>query len=614
MLHAAVMPGVREIQLSVRIRPCSSSDAAVDVGPDGEVMVLPSGERFPYPAQVVKGSDQAAAFDAIASVLIARARDGFNCTLMCYGQTGSGKTYTMFGPPGCLTESAMQQAGASDCPVSSAHSIPDSWGLFPRAVMNLMQIPEVTLHASAVEVYHESVFDLLDDRAQLMIGSTKPMGNKVAGRAESGNWGNAALAINGVHPASCTCMRCFKVQEETKRAQEAARRARQEQAANVAAARLKKTRPTTQTTKTIKGESPSAPAAPPGAATSGTSRGTLTPAPVAQPPTRTSSAAKKVAASAGDHDGFATVGEQLVLLQDPVAVARFARTVESTRTAKSHHLNQRSSRSHCLVKLHIKRRSDDGAKGVRMSTFLFVDLAGSERINRTGSEGSAKAEAQSINSSLSALGRVIKALGAHANKGGNAHVPYRDAALTMLLRDSFGGSSCTAVVINVAAEPEHAEESVCSLRYGQRMSVVRNAPTVVVDSAEQNVQEIATALQHAQAQLAQMAADGFGGGFVEDAPPSEKESLANNMRNHDHFAKEARDLIAQISEARASGTDTGALELRLQSCRKHADNLNDLVERQQTIKKLWSQPTQAFKRKEAEVKCLQSRLNLALGL
>ena len=99
-----------------------------------------------------------------------------------------------------------------------------------------------------------------------------------------------------------------------------------------------------------------------------------------------------------------------------------------------------------------------------------------------------------------------------------------------------------------------------------------------------------------------------------DAPPSEKESLANNMRNHDHFAKEARDLIAQISEARASGTDTGALELRLQSCRKHADNLNDLVERQQTIKKLWSQPTQAFKRKEAEVKCLQSRLNLALGL
>ena len=606
MLHAAVMPGVREIQLSVRIRPCSSSGAAVDVGPDGDVMVLPSGERFPYPAQVVKGSDQAAAFDAIASVLIARARDGFNCTLMCYGQTGSGKTHTMFGPPGCLTESAMQQASASDSPVSSAHSIPDSWGLFPRAVMNLMQIPGVTLHASAVEVYHESVFDLLDDRAQLTIGSTKPMGNKVAGRAESGNWGNAALAINGVHPASCTCMRCFKVQEEAKRAQEAARRARQEQAAEAAAAKLKKTRPTTVTTKTIKGESPSAPGPPP--------HGTHAAASVAQPPTRTSLAARKVVASAGDHDGFATVGEQLVLLQDPVAVARFARTVEATRTAKSHHLNERSSRSHCLVKLHIKRRSDDGGKGVRMSTFLFVDLAGSERINRTGAEGSAKAEAQSINSSLSALGRVIKALGAHANKGGNAHVPYRDAALTMLLRDSFGGSSCTAVVINVAAEPEHAEESVCSLRYGQRMSVVRNAPTVVVDSAERNVQEIATALQHAQAQLAQMAADGFGGGFVDDAPPSEKESLANNMRNHDHFAKEARDLVAQISEARTSGTDTGALELRLQSCRKHADNLNDLVERQQTIKKLWSQPTQAFKRKEAEVKCLQSRLNLALGL
>ena len=39
------------------------------------------------------------------------------------------------------------------------------------------------------------------------------------------------------------------------------------------------------------------------------------------------------------------------------------------------------------------------------------------------------------------MDRVIKALGARKGE----HVPYRDAVLTMLLRDSFGGKSCTSV-------------------------------------------------------------------------------------------------------------------------------------------------------------------------
>ena len=138
----------------------------------------------------------------------------------------------------------------------------------------------------------------------------------------------------------------------------------------------------------------------------------------------------------GDEEQFSTVGEKLTPLQSAGDVARFARTVEATRTAKSHLLNDRSSRSHCLVKVHV--RSKGGGGTPRLSTFLFVDLAGSERVDRTGAEGDAFTEAQSINSSLSALGRVIKSLGTARGKGG-AHVPYRDATLTMLLRDSFGG-------------------------------------------------------------------------------------------------------------------------------------------------------------------------------
>jgi len=44
-------------------------------------------------------------------------------------------------------------------------------------------------------------------------------------------------------------------------------------------------------------------------------------------------------------------------------------------------------------------------------------------------------EAKNINTSLSALGRVINAL----SKGGG-FVPYRDSALTMLMKESLSGN------------------------------------------------------------------------------------------------------------------------------------------------------------------------------
>ena len=127
---------------------------------------------------------------------------------------------------------------------------------------------------------------------------------------------------------------------------------------------------------------------------------------------------------------------------------------------------------------------------------------------------------------------MIKALGSSTSKGsdGQAHVPYRDATLTMLLRDSFGGKSSTSVVINVAGEAQHAEESLCSLKFGERMSIVRNSPTVVTDSDAVDAAQVVGMLQRARQELAQMAADGLGGGFVEGAVNTEKLSLSNNMR------------------------------------------------------------------------------------
>lgn len=537
-----------EIELAVRVRPGAAS--VVDVAETGAVHV--AGESFVYQSSVVRGSDQVVAFDALASRLISRAQEGYSCTLMAYGQTGSGKTHTMFGPPGCLTEASVAASG---------DSIPTDWGLFPRSVLTLMHAPGIdpsSVYASAVEVYHENVFDLLDDRNQLAVGTTTKIGNKVGGAAEGagGAKGVGVLSTHGVHPNSCTCRKCFKAQEEAKEAAKAARQAK------IAAARS-------------------------GAGAISTARARAGPKP----------------------ETFATVGEKLLQLREPKDVARFARTIEATRTAKSHALNDRSSRSHCLVKIHLIRKTISGQTKI---TLLFVDLAGSERTKKTGVEGAAKAEALSINGSLSALGRVIKALG---GKQGD-HVPYRDAPLTMLLRDSFGGKSCTSVVINVASEPEHAEETICSLRFGERMAVVRNAPTVVVNSAAdtaRSVQAARRALTSARAELARLEADGQGSGFAAGCAAHEKKMLQSNMDALDEQDQMVKRCVAEIAEERTRGASTRELEARLALASEKAENLRANVWRQQSIKGLWTQPTPAYTRKLGEVKELESQIMLMVG-
>lgn len=60
----------------------------------------------------------------------------------------------------------------------------------------------------------------------------------------------------------------------------------------------------------------------------------------------------------------------------------------------------------------------------------LVDLAGSEKIGKTGAEGKTLDEAKKINTSLTALGKVINAL----TDGKSTHIPYRDSKLTRVLQ------------------------------------------------------------------------------------------------------------------------------------------------------------------------------------
>ena len=101
-------------------------------------------------------------------------------------------------------------------------------------------------------------------------------------------------------------------------------------------------------------------------------------------------------------------------------------------------------------------------------------------------------------------------------------MPYRDSTLTQLLRSSLTGQSCTSVVIAVASDREHGDESKCSLSFGQRMQGMRTNAAVVGatnggDGAAAMQRELATARRD----LAAMEANGYAEHFGKDAMAGE---------------------------------------------------------------------------------------------
>uniref|UniRef100_A0A452TAZ5 Kinesin-like protein n=1 Tax=Ursus maritimus TaxID=29073 RepID=A0A452TAZ5_URSMA len=94
---------------------------------------------------VLHNASQDLVYETVAKDVVAQALDGYNGTIMCYGQTGAGKTYTMTG----ATENYKHR------------------GILPRALQQVFRMIEerpthaITVRVSYLEIYNESLFDLL---------------------------------------------------------------------------------------------------------------------------------------------------------------------------------------------------------------------------------------------------------------------------------------------------------------------------------------------------------------------------------------------------------------------------------------------------------------------
>ncbi|KAH7427013.1 hypothetical protein KP509_10G026100 [Ceratopteris richardii] len=174
-------------------------------------------------------------------------------------------------------------------------------------------------------------------------------------------------------------------------------------------------------------------------------------------------------------------GASVVEIRDHKSFSELLKSGEANRAVANTKLNAESSRSHAILVINVRRLvseaqeksspSDQGflVPTIRRSKLVIVDLAGSERIDKSGVGGSSLDEAKSINLSLTALGKCINAIAE-----GNSHVPIRDSKLTRLLRDSFGGTARTSLVITIGPSPLHRGETSSTIMFGQRAMKVEN--------------------------------------------------------------------------------------------------------------------------------------------
>ncbi|KAF2588818.1 hypothetical protein F2Q70_00040880 [Brassica cretica] len=180
-------------------------------------------------------------------------------------------------------------------------------------------------------------------------------------------------------------------------------------------------------------------------------------------------------------------GATVVNIQDLDHFFQVLQVGETNRHAANTKMNTESSRSHAILTVYVRRAmnekaetgtkspkpeslGDKGIPRVRKSKLLIVDLAGSERINKSGTDGHLIEEAKFINLSLTSLGKCINALAE-----GSSHIPTRDSKLTRLLRDSFGGSARTSLIITIGPSARYHAETTSTIMFGQRQQQLESS-------------------------------------------------------------------------------------------------------------------------------------------
>ncbi|XP_046377097.2 centromere-associated protein E-like [Haliotis rufescens] len=194
--------------------------------------------------------------------------------------------------------------------------------------------------------------------------------------------------------------------------------------------------------------------------------------------------------------------------------------------------NDRSSRSHVILRIIIESRLKGDVDAVMVSHLNFVDLAGSEKA--ADNSGERFREGCAINRSLLTLSQVISKL----SEGDSAYIGYRDSKLTRILQNALGGNSNTLIICTIA--PASMDESHSTLRFASRAKTIKNKPIlneVLSDSAL--LKKYANEIKKLQKKVDKMG--------MQDMQ-LEKEDLEKKLQEKEDIQKQQDELINKLRQ------------------------------------------------------------------
>ncbi|XP_035212059.1 kinesin-like protein unc-104 isoform X4 [Stegodyphus dumicola] len=226
------------------------------------------------------------------------------------------------------------------------------------------------------------------------------------------------------------------------------------------------------------------------------------------------------------------------------------------RTVAATNMNETSSRSHAVFTIIFTQRKHDKSSGLtaeKVSKISLVDLAGSERADSTGAQGTRLKEGANINKSLTTLGKVISALAeiaATKKKKKADFIPYRDSALTWLLRENLGGNSKTAMIAAISPADINYDETLSTLRYADRAKQIVCKAVVNEDANAKLIRELKDEIERLKAMLRAGGIDADAvEGFNNSGKANENNKNAINKKKQRTVSSSGEDVIEQLQES-----------------------------------------------------------------
>lgn len=160
-----------------------------------------------------------------------------------------------------------------------------------------------------------------------------------------------------------------------------------------------------------------------------------------------------------------------------------------------------SSSSHTILTLRFTQaRLEDSLPCEMVSVIYLVDLAGSKGIHDECADSCSTSD---TDKSLMTLERVMSTLASRSTGSitSSVHVPYKDSALTWILKDCFGGNCRTVMLAAVSPSSSCHNETLNTLRFANQAKNIVNTPKVNEDENVKLIKELKVEIQTLQEKI-----------------------------------------------------------------------------------------------------------------